>query len=74
MRAPNARVIRKGGTGPIVEIQLLPWGDYSREESSWSNSRKLSTNKESERNPPRVWTLKRLPLTREFAAASTVAK
>jgi len=61
IRASNVKVIRKRKTGTVVEIQLQECGDDSRTHSKWGNPQKLSHNSETADNPPRVWTLKRLP-------------
>jgi hypothetical protein len=44
----------------LVEIQLLDFGDSSRVPGKWGCPQKLTTNLETDENPPRVWMFKRL--------------
>jgi hypothetical protein len=60
MQAANVKVIRKRKTGPVVELQLLEFGDDSRTPSQWGNPQRLSHKHETPDNPAGVWMLKRL--------------
>jgi hypothetical protein len=59
LRGNNVRVILRHKRY-IAEIQLLDYGDSSSVPAKWGRPQKLSTNLETEENPPRVWTFKRL--------------
>lgn len=59
LRAPNVRPILRHKR-VLVEIQLEDFGDSSRIPPKWGRPLKLSTNLETDDNPPRVWALKRI--------------
>jgi hypothetical protein len=62
LAAPNCEAIRRGGKqGPLVEIQVLEFGDDGRLHARGGNPQQLSHNCETDTNPRRVWELKRLP-------------
>jgi len=50
----------RGKTGRFAAIQLLAHGDDSRLRSRYGNPQRLSHDSETDENPPRVWTLKKL--------------
>jgi hypothetical protein len=58
LQAPNVHAIYKHGR-TLVELQLRDCGDSSRIPPKWGNPQKLSTDLESDDNPPRIWKLKR---------------
>jgi hypothetical protein len=58
--ASNVKIVRKRKTGSIVEVHLLEFGDDFRLPASHANPQRLSHNHETEDNPARVWTLKKL--------------
>jgi hypothetical protein len=51
----------------LVEIQLLDYGDCSRVPAKEGYPQKLTTDLESDVNPPHVHTFKRLPVVRSCA-------
>jgi hypothetical protein len=57
MLLPSARAKKQD----IVGIVLEPYGDDSRQHTRSGNPQRLFHNGETPENPPRVWTLKRLP-------------
>jgi hypothetical protein len=61
LRAPNATAVRKRKTGEVVCVLLEPHGDDSRLHARGGNPQRLSHDCETEDNPPRVWTFKKLP-------------
>lgn len=72
-KAPNAAVIRRRKTGEVVRIKLRNFSDDSSLEVHRSNPRRYSHDHETEQNPPRVWTLRKLPSgTRDIYRASVL--
>jgi hypothetical protein len=70
--APNCKAVRRGGKhGPLVEIQVLEFGNDGRLHARGGNPQQLSHNCETDENPRRVWTLKRLPDPPPEAAAQS---
>jgi hypothetical protein len=61
LAAPNAVAVRKRKTQDIVAILLEPHGDDSGLRARGGNPQQLSHNCETDTNPRRVRTLKRLP-------------
>lgn len=59
LRAANAQPILSQKRH-LVGIQLLDYGDSSRVPSKWGCPQKLTTNLETDDNPPRVWMFKRI--------------
>jgi hypothetical protein len=62
--APNATVVRKrrgSGAGAVVRILLGSTSDDSLADSLHGNPRSYSHNHETDTNPEKVWTLKRIP-------------
>lgn len=58
--AINATVVRKRN-GEIVRINMGATSDDSLEDSLHGNPLKYSHNHETETNPEKVWTIKRIP-------------
>jgi hypothetical protein len=59
-RAPNVRALRYRRN--IVELQIVDYGDSSRIPPKWGNPQKLSSNREADDNPPRVWKFKSIKM------------
>ena len=58
--AVNAVPVLVRKTGAVAAVQLLDYGDDSRQPSRWGNPFTTSTRLETAENPPNVWTLKRV--------------
>jgi hypothetical protein len=60
LRGANAVPVRARKNRAIAAIELLAHGDDSRLRSRYGNPQRLSHDNETDENPPRVWTLKKL--------------
>jgi hypothetical protein len=61
LRGANAKPVIARETKAIAAIQLLVHGDDSRLRPLSGNPQALSHNAETDENPRRCWTFKRLP-------------
>jgi hypothetical protein len=60
IQAPNVKVIRRRKDKMIVELQVRECGDDSALPDRKGNPRAYSHDHETDQNPPRCWTLRRL--------------
>jgi hypothetical protein len=60
-KAPNTKVIRRHRDRLVVEIQIHETADDSDIPARSGNPLRYSHDNETGTNPPRVWTLKRIP-------------